>query len=409
MHDLRFVIRSLIQSPGFTTVAVVSLALAFGANSAVLALLNALFFRPLIPLRPEEVVTVFTARATSERSYRAFAWNEYSFLREADGVFAQVAAFRPVVVGVGERSETGMRRVFGFLTSDNYFATFGAVPALGRFFRPEEAQANADVPVVVVSQAMWQRMGGGNDCDGRTLMINGSPWTVVGVAPAGFSAGNTALAPDLWLPLGVASRMTEAFGTGTEKRGLAAPDNFSLFVFGRLQAGLSFEAAAVRLPALASQLTTIAADAPRGARTLELGRPSRFNISTEPSSDGPLAIFGALLLGMAGVVYGLKAFAVARRTREFGIRFALGARARHVLGPVLRQGAVQIAVGLGLGVLLALACGRLLASMLLRVSPYDPLILVAAALPLAVAALLATWLPARRATRIDPMEALRAE
>jgi ABC-type antimicrobial peptide transport system permease subunit len=125
------------------------------------------------------------------------------------------------------------------------------------------------------------------------------------------------------------------------------------------------------------------------------------------------ALFGtfgviALLLAMVGV-YGVKAFAVARRTREIGIRMALGGQPRQIFAIFIRQGAVQIAIGLGIGLLLSLATGQLLASMLLRVSPNDTVVLAAAALPLATAALLACWIPARRAAKVDPMEALRYE
>jgi ABC-type antimicrobial peptide transport system permease subunit len=114
----------------------------------------------------------------------------------------------------------------------------------------------------------------------------------------------------------------------------------------------------------------------------------------------------ALLLAVIGV-YGVRAFMVARRTREIGIRVALGAQPRHLLAVLTIQGAVHIGIGLTVGLILSLATGRLLASMLLRVSPNDPLSLAAAALPLAAAALLATWLPARRAVRTDPMMTLR--
>jgi len=114
----------------------------------------------------------------------------------------------------------------------------------------------------------------------------------------------------------------------------------------------------------------------------------------------------ALLLAVMGV-YGVRAFVVARRTREIGIRVALGAQPRQVLAVLTLQGAVQIAIGLSGGLVLSLATGRLLASMLLRVSPGDPLSLAIGALPLVAAALLATWLPARRAVRSDPMVALR--
>jgi predicted permease len=122
------------------------------------------------------------------------------------------------------------------------------------------------------------------------------------------------------------------------------------------------------------------------------------------------SIFGGLALALAVVgVYGVKAYAVARRTREIGIRMALGARPETVQWMILREGAVMLTLGIGLGLLLSVAAGQILAGLLYRVSALDPIAFTAAPLVLAIAALLACWLPARRATRISPMTALRTE
>jgi len=120
--------------------------------------------------------------------------------------------------------------------------------------------------------------------------------------------------------------------------------------------------------------------------------------------------FGAIapLLAVVGV-YGVKAYAVACRTREIGIRMALGAHRRDVFALIMRQGLLQTALAVGAGLLLSLAAGRVLAKILYQVSPTDPLGLVSASLMLATAALLACFLPARRATRVNPMKALRSE
>jgi predicted permease len=121
-------------------------------------------------------------------------------------------------------------------------------------------------------------------------------------------------------------------------------------------------------------------------------------------------VFGAIALVLAVIgVYSVKAYAVSRQTREIGIRMALGAGPRQILGLVLTQGALQTAFALGLGTLLALGAGRLLRSILYHVSPNDPIVLLASASLLAVAAMLACLVPARRATRVDPMVTLRAE
>jgi len=122
------------------------------------------------------------------------------------------------------------------------------------------------------------------------------------------------------------------------------------------------------------------------------------------------SIFGALALGLAVVgVYGVKAYSVARRTREIGIRMALGAQGKTVLWMILREGFAMVLAGLLIGLLLALATGKILSAILFQVSSTDPFAFTIAPLVLMTAALLATWLPARRATKISPMAALRTE
>jgi ABC-type antimicrobial peptide transport system permease subunit len=122
------------------------------------------------------------------------------------------------------------------------------------------------------------------------------------------------------------------------------------------------------------------------------------------------SIFGGVALALATVgVYGVKAYSVARRTREIGIRMALGAQRGAVLRMFMREGAVMLATGVLLGLLLAAGTGKLISGMLYDVGALDPLAFTVAPLVLAGAALLATWLPARRSTRISPMAALRTE
>src|SRR5437667_8556186 len=122
------------------------------------------------------------------------------------------------------------------------------------------------------------------------------------------------------------------------------------------------------------------------------------------------SIFGALALGLAVVgLYGVKAYSVARRTREIGIRMALGAQRSAVLGMIMREGSFMLLCGLTLGLLLAVVAGKILSGILYQVGPLDPVAFTAAPILLAIATLIATWLPARRATRVNPMRALRTE
>jgi len=361
INDIKYGVRQLRKSPGFTAVAVLSLALAIGVNSGVFTIVNALFLRPLIPLRPEEVVNVTTARAAADHSYRPFSFNEFLLLRESHEVFADVAAFRFAAVGVGARGSAEMRRRFGFVVSDNYFSMLGVAPAAGRFFLPEESRPNANIPTAVVSHSLWESLAGGRDFTALDVSINGEPWTIVGVAPEGFNGGNALFAPDIWLPMGMASRLNQAFGQGRVDRDLADPANFTLLVIARLQPGLTLEAAEIRLTTLAASLSMIAADAAKGPRTLEIGPRSRFNMSTEPSSDGPLRLFGALLLGMAGVVLLVACLNLANmflarnvtRSQELAVRLALGASRWRVVRILSGEGLIIALMGGAVGLLLS--------------------------------------------------------
>ncbi|MEJ2147720.1 MAG: ADOP family duplicated permease [Acidobacteriota bacterium] len=361
MNDLRFAFRRLLKSPGFTAVAVLSLALAVGVNSGVFTIVNGLFFRPLVPVRPEEIVTVFTARAAADRAYRDFSFAEFSLLREAHEVFADAAAFRMAAVGIARRAGSAVQRRVAYVVSDNFFSMQGVKPVAGRFFLPEEGRPNADIPVAVVSRRLWERLVGKSDFSPCTVSINGETWNIVGVVPAGFSGGNALLAPDVWLPLGMAARVEKAFAPTRSATNLADPATCTLHVIGRLQPGLTLEAAKARLPALGAQLTTIAFDAADGPRDLEIEPRSRFAISTEPSHDGPLGLFGALLVCMAGVVLLVACLNLANmflarnltRSHELAVRLALGASRWRVVRVLAVEGLIVAMLGGGAGLLLS--------------------------------------------------------
>src|SRR5258707_4365716 len=124
MHDSRFAVRQLLKTQGFTSVALLTLAVAVGVNSAIFALINGVLLKPVVPVRPAEVVNVFTARQNASDDYRQFSYNEYRELREnGKDVFVDVAALEFAVAGIGRDHE--MRRSFAFLTSENYFPSLG--------------------------------------------------------------------------------------------------------------------------------------------------------------------------------------------------------------------------------------------------------------------------------------------
>jgi predicted permease len=361
MQDLRFAFRTLAKSPGFSAVAIATLAIAIGVNTAIFSLVNGLMLRPLVPYRPAEVVNIFTARKEANRDYRQFSYAEFATLREASPVFRDVSALTFSLVGVGR--DEARRRSFVFFVSENFFSLLGVRPATGRFFTVAESQPNAGTPVVLASYPFWQRMGGRPDFLGSTIQVNGRPFTVIGITPQGFTGVNAVLTPDIWLPLGVYSQFSNPLTQDSSSNNLANPTNYALNLMGRLNPGLDIPSATALLPALAKRLDAVQPPeaATAGARELQIQAPSRFSLSTSPSHDGPVTTTAAFLLGMAGVVLLIACLNLANmflargmtRAREIAIRMSLGAPRWRVVRQLLVEG-LLLALGGGiLGLLLA--------------------------------------------------------
>src|SRR5947199_1525670 len=367
MQDFRFALRQLLKTPGFTTVAVLTLALAIGVNSAIFALINGVLLKPVVPLRPAEVVNVFTARQNASHDYRQFSYNEYRELRENGGdVFVNVAALEFAVAGIGRDHE--MRRSFAFLTSENYFPMLGVRAFRGRFYNAEECKPNANTAVVVASYGFWKRYGGGNDFVGSTLHINGQPYTVIGIAPDGFSGANALVAPDIWVPLGMRSQLGSAFGDSETTHDLLNPKNYTFNLTARLRPGLTIDAAKARLPVLAQRLNAIQPEGSEGARELQIQTPSRFSLSTQPEDDGPITLVATLLMAMAGAVLLIACLNLANmllargtaRAKEIALRLALGASRWRIVRQLLAEGLLLAICGGVVGLILSIWCNNLL-------------------------------------------------
>ena len=155
IQDFKFAVRQLVKAPGFTAIAVLTLALAIGVNSAIFALINGVVLRPVVPLRANEVVNVFNCRLKREPRLPLVFHNEFREMRENPGdLFVDLAALEFAVAGIGRDHE--MRRSFAFLTSENYFSLMGVQPFRGRFYNAEESKPNANIPVVVASHAFLE-------------------------------------------------------------------------------------------------------------------------------------------------------------------------------------------------------------------------------------------------------------
>src|SRR5436305_3090805 len=245
IQNFKFALRQLLKAPGFTATAVLTLALAIGVNSAIFALINGVVLHPIVPLRPQEVVNVYNCRQNANHDYRAFSYNEFRELQQNGGdLFVDMAGLEFAVAGIGRNHE--MRRSFAFLTSENFFSMMGVQPFRGRFYNAEECRPNANIAVVVASYGFWKRQGGREDFVGSTLQINSQPYTVIGISPDGFSGVSALIAPDIWVPLGMYSRLGSAFSDSDMATDLSQPKNYTLNLTARLRSGLTIETAKSR-------------------------------------------------------------------------------------------------------------------------------------------------------------------
>src|SRR5437016_9564987 len=427
IQDFKFAFRQLLKSPGFTAVAVLTLALAIGVNSAIFALINGVVLHPVVPERPNEVVNVFTARQNASHDYRQFSYNEYRELRENGGdVFADLAAFRVAVAGIGR--DHGMRRSFAFPTSENYFSLMGTKPYRGRFYSAEECKPNANIAVVVASYGFWKRMGGRNDFVGSTLQINGQPYTVIGIAPDRFSGASVLIAPDIWVPIGIRSQLGSAFGDSETMHDLMNPKNYAFNLTGRMRSGMTIEMAKSRLPVLAQRLTAIQPAESEGARELQIQTPSRFSLSTQPEDDGPITLIATLLMAMAGAVLLIACLNLANmllargtaRSKEIAVRLAVGASRWQIVRQLLCEGLLLALCGGAVGLVLSTWCNDLLLqqlrgllastnfSIVVKLRP-DATVLAATFLFCLLATMLFSLGPAIKATRADLVNDLKQQ
>jgi predicted permease len=375
LADFRFGVRMLAKNPGFSAVAIVVLALGIGANSAIFSLINTMLLKPLPIARPGELAGVFVEKTTPPGGYRAFSYPNYRDLRESATVFSGLAAHSVAFVGVGDGTLT--RRVFADVVSANYFETFGSPLELGRAFTPAEEEPDANLPVVIVSHAYWDREGRDPDILGETIRVNGDLLTIVGVAGEGFTGSSVLVAPDLWLPLGIfGSTSTDLLGSATQS--LGARDNHTLVVVGRLRVGHTPETAAPELEAIAARLEQ-AYPAENEDRTFRASALPRLSVSTNPATDTQFSALSVLMLAMSGVVLLIACLNLANmllargaaRRREIAIRLSLGGGRHRVVRQLLVEGFVLSVAGGAVGLVVAVWAADLLVTSIEPILPFS--------------------------------------
>src|SRR5438093_5321967 len=197
LNDLRFAIRMLLKSPGFTVVAVLTLALGIGVNTAIYSLVNALFLSPPAgAAAPDQLVGIYELEFRKGKPDRQdIRYPDYCYYRDHNTVLSGLASHFGAHLADGERAEA----IQASVVSENYFSVLGVKPHLGRFFLIAEEVVPGGNPVVVLSYSFWRtRFRVDAPCVGQTLKLNGAVFTIVGVAPSGFHGAMVGQADDVW-------------------------------------------------------------------------------------------------------------------------------------------------------------------------------------------------------------------
>ena len=366
MNDLKFAIRQLLKNPGFALVVVLTLALGIGANTTVFSITNGLLLRPLPVREPERLVALFTTYE-KQSGLNGTSHPDYRDLRDRNDVFEGLAGhfYFPMAIRTADQAEV----VMGHVVSWNYFEVLGVSPAIGRAFLVEEDRAPGARPVAMLSHRYWQtRLLGDPGVIGGTMFVNSRPFTVVGIAPEGFTSLCTAVAPDVWVPVAMIGQV------------LPYPINLEgrfdpwLNVVGRLKPGVNLLAAQAALQVLGANLAKEFPGSGESVRSFSLMEAERNRLSTRDSTDGVKRIFG-LLLAVAGIVLIIACFNVANlqlaravtRQREIALRLALGASPGRVIRQLLTE---SLLLGL-LGAVASLFVARLGVDLLLAMRPEE--------------------------------------
>lgn len=357
-RDLRTALRRLLRRPGFAAVAVASLALGIGANTAVFSVVNAVLLREPAVEAPGRLVEVYGTRE-GEGDHGSLSYPECADLREASPVFSGVVAHE-LFIGTTD-GERRPELLLGEVVSGNYFDVLGVEPAPGRGFVADRAGATAAGRVAVLSHDFWtERFGARPDVVGTTVRVNRRPFTVVGVAPEGFAGLVPGLDPDLWVPYAAVSVVKPAGGDR-----LASREVRTASVTARLRGGVTPERAREWVRAFSERIAGADAESSGDRRMTVIAAR---DVAVHPAVDPALGPAAGVLLGMVGLVLliactNLASFLLARAEdgrKDAAVRLALGAGRGALVRRSVMETALLSAAGAAGGVVLARWTLRLL-------------------------------------------------
>ncbi len=410
-QDLRLAYRRLRQNPGFTLVAVLTLALGIGANTAVFSLLNAVFFRPLTGVRDPARVVSFN-QIYGANSFPSLSFPNYRDLRDRNTSFSGVLSYRFLPASLGLPGAS--RRVWGYLVTGNYFEVLGVEPHRGRLITPDDDRHPGAHPVAVLSYKCWQAQFGGDPrVIGAPVKFNGQTYTLLGVTPPGFFGTELFYTPDVFFPM-MQQRALEGGNGYLDNRGSS-----NTFVAGRLKNGVTPEQASAELASLARRL---AEEWPKDNEGMK--------ITLSPPGlagnylRGAVIGFAAALFGVSALVLliactnlaGMLLARAADRRKDTAIRLAIGAGRATLIRQLLTENLVMALFGGAGGALVALWITDAVASwhppveipLTIAVQP-DVRVFLFAFLIAAVTALVFGLAPAMQASRVNLVPALKNE
>ncbi len=426
LQDIRYGLRMLAKNPGFSVVAVLTLALGIGANTAIFSLTDQVLLRRLPVANPDQLVVLTSPGPNPGRTWAdgdpsaSFSYPQYKDIRDHNEVFSGLLARFAASVSVSGQGQSELAN--GELVSGNYFETLGVQPALGRVFNAQDETTPGANPVAVLSYGYWKRhFGGDPGVLNKPLTVNGTPLTIVGVARAGFAGVQVGQTPDIFIPITMKAQMTP------NDDGLADRKNHWTAIIGRLKPGLSVKQAEASLvPPFHAILETESAQlkmSPASQKKFldrrilltpgEHGRPILQKDAGEPLLILAAMVGLVLLIACANLASLLVARGEARQ-REIAVRLAMGASRWRLMRQLLTE---NLLLGVAGGIAgLALASWMLggfvaaipesIGALGLQAKLDYRLLAFAAALSM-FTAILFGFTPALRATRADLQSTLK--